>query len=71
MCNKIQKYFKIEAYFFDNEDMDWKSYLIFEKISVLFDNFRFQIVLNKSEQSLEYNWMPEISTAQNLRRADT
>ena len=22
----------------------------------------FQIVLNKSEQSLEYNWMPEIST---------
>ena len=26
----------------------------------------FQIVLNKSEQSLEYNWMPEISTARTL-----
>ena len=25
-----------------------------------------QIVLNKSEQSLEYNWMPEISTTQTL-----
>ena len=25
-----------------------------------------QIVLNKSEQSLEYNWMPQISTARTL-----
>ena len=26
----------------------------------------FQIVLNKSEQSLEYNWMPQISPARTL-----
>jgi len=38
MCNEIQKYLKIDAYFFDNKDMHWKSYLIFEKISVLFGN---------------------------------
>jgi len=37
MFNVIQKYFKRSG-FFGNEDMHWKSYLIFEKISVLFGN---------------------------------
>ena len=35
-------------------------------MKLLHSDVVFQIVLNKSEQSLEYNWIPGISTAWNL-----